>query len=134
MSLAPISCMPVLHALRQPLRSILSTSSFATSAYTLSSYSPSSSMSVTATSTVCFPQCCASPAGRVKFVSEASTPSRHVSSTPQMLLTALPTVSESPEVTVSSFINMSHRSVCGVYTSYFYSLLYTINLRLYLTV
>ena len=44
----------------------------------------------------------------------ASTPSRHVSSTPQMLLTALPTVSESPEVIVSSFIN----SICGFFTSY----------------
>ena len=53
---APISSMPVLHALLQPLR-MSSPSSFATSAYTPPSSSPSSSMSVTATSKLYFLQC-----------------------------------------------------------------------------
>ena len=68
LSFASISSMPVLHALPEPLSSILSTFSFTTSAYLLPSSFPSSSMSVTATSTVSFPQCCASPAGRVTFL------------------------------------------------------------------
>ena len=38
----------------------------------------------------------------------ASKPSRHVNSTLPMLLTAVPTASESPEVTISSYINISN--------------------------